>query len=644
MTQQMRAYGTWPSPIGADLVASTQISLSAPTLTADGAWWCEGRPAEAGRVVLMHRSADGTVREVTPKGFNVRTRVHEYGGRAYAVADGMVVAVDFASQRLHRLGNGGTLPLTPDSGSALRYADFLIDRRGGRVIAVREDHRRGGEPENTLVAVPLGGEAHEGIILNRGHDFCAAPALSPDCRRLAWITWDHPDMPWDATALWAAGIGADGALQEPRRVAGGAGESVLQPLWLQDGSLVFASDRSGWWNLWRWDGAQVTCLAPAEAEFAGALWSIGTRWFDQWDAGSLAVTVSREGSVRLGRLELTTGRLTLPDLPVIEAAEPSCAGGAVLLLASEADCPPALWRVGFEGRPEVVRRSGELAIDPTWISHPRSIWFPGTDGKPTQAFYYPPTSPESRAPAGTLPPLIVRSHGGPTARAGGGLSLALQFWTSRGFAVVDVNYGGSTGFGRDYRQRLDGRWGIVDVEDCIAAARHLVAEGLADPDRLIIRGGSASGYTTLCALTFHEVFKAGASYYGIGDLEALARDTHKFEARYLDRLIGPWPERSELYRARSPIHHVDRLSCPVIFFQGQQDLAVPPNQAEAMVAALRAKRLPVAYLSFPDEGHGFRKAETIRTCLEAEHAFFCRVFGLSPEGGTAAIEIENVEG
>lgn len=636
-------YGAWPSPIGPELVASTQVGLSFPQLTETHAYWCEGRPTEGGRVALVRRNAAGGMDELGTPAFNLRTRVHEYGGRAYVAQGDLVVGCEMRSQRLHRLGPGSAAPLTPESGGKLRYADLALDPGRRRVLAVREDHRAGGEAATTLVAVPLDGEPHEGTILTEGHDFFAAPTLSHDARRIAWLSWDHPAMPWDATSLWVAELDPAGGLTDVRKLAGGDDESVMQPLWLADGSLVFASDRSGWWNLWRWDGQHQRALHALEAEFAGPLWQLGARWFDALDAETLVVTIGEDGFSRLALLHVADGRLEPLAPPTADYGEPSCSGGRVLVLARATDRPPALLVIEPRaGKVEILREAGQLPVEPAWISQARSIRFPSRGRRTVQAFYYPPTSPDCRAPEGELPPLILRSHGGPTSQGTAGLSLALQFWTSRGFAVADVNYGGSTGFGRDYRRLLDGQWGIVDVEDCIAAAEWLVEQKLSDPGRLAIRGGSAAGYTTLCALTFHDIFKAGASHYGIGDLEALAHDTHKFESRYLDRLIGPYPERADLYRARSPIHFTDRLSCPVIFFQGLDDLAVPPNQAEAMVAALLAKGLPVAYLAFAGEGHGFRKAETLIRALEAEHAFFCRIFGIAPSGGLAPLDIENL--
>ena len=637
MTRRILPYGAWPSPISAALVAGAQVVLGWPELTREALWWTETRPQEGGRVALLRRDRrHGRTVEVTRAGFSLRTRAQEYGGRAYAVAAGVVVGCNQADQRLYRLP--GVTPgwaLTAESDGALRYAEPVIDLARQRVLAIREDHRRAGEPETTVVAIPLDGAGGAGEILCGGHDFVAAPALSADGRRLAWLSWDHPDMPWDATCLWVAELDAAGRPGSATAIAGGSDEAVLQPLWLVDGSLVFASDRTGFWNLWRWDGRSLACLREDTAEYAGPLWSLGQRWYAAVDARTLAVTVARDGFTQLAWLDVASGALRPVALPgVVEVAEPTACDGQVAVLAAAADAPSALLLAAADGAPpEALVRGAALPFEPGWIARPRPLWFASAGGRPTHAFHYPPTSPECRGPEAAQPPLIVRSHGGPTSAARAALSLGTQFWTSRGFAVVDVNYGGSTGFGRAYRRRLDGQWGVVDVEDCLAAARHLVAQGLADPARLAIRGGSAAGFTTLCALTFHDLFKVGASYYGIGDLEALARDTHKFESRYLDRLIGPLPEARPLYRARSPLHHVDRLSCPVIFFQGLDDAAVPPSQAEAMVAALRAKGLPVAYLAFAGEGHGFRKAETIIAAQQAEHSFFCHVLGIVPAEG-----------
>ena len=420
----------------------------------------------------------------------------------------------------------------------------------------------------------------------------------------------------------------------------GPAESLVQPEWSPGGRLHVMSDRSDFWSLYRVDGLGLAPVALLAAELAGPLWQLGARWYDFVDESTVLAIATSLGRSQLVALDLATGADTPVDLPFVEYAGVGCAGGRAVVQALPDDGPAAI--VLLDHGCTTLATSGALDLDPALLSRAEHVTFPSGDGRQAFALYYPPTNPDCAPPEGELPPLVVRSHGGPTGRASPALNLQIQFWTSRGFAVVDVDYAGSTGYGRAYRSLLEGRWGIADVEDCIAAARHLAATGRADPERLAIRGGSAGGYTTLCALTFHDCFKAGASWYGIGDLEALLRDTHKFESRYLDRLVGPWPEAAATYRARSPLHHADGLSCPVIFLQGLDDKVVPPNQAEAMVAALRAKGVPVAYLAFPGEGHGFRAAEAIERALLAEYAFFCRVFGIVPADPMPPLEIEGL--
>ena len=637
-------YGAWPSPISAALITGTQVGLSSPWLDGATVYWCESRPLEAGRVTLLRRLPDGAIEEVTPAPFNLRTRVHEYGGRPFTARDGIVVGVGFTDQRLYRL-DGGNAPvaLTPERDGRLRYADLVLDPVRRQVLAVREDHRGAGEPVNTLVAVPLDGPPDEGTVLAEGHDFFAYPRLSPNGRSLAWLTWDHPDMPWDATKLWLAELDEAGRPGQPVAVAGGVEESLVQPEWAPDGRLYVMSDRSDFWSLYRVEGRSLAPAGLLAAELAGPLWQLGARWYDFLEAGTALAVATQLGRSQLVRIDLATGAATRLDLPFVEFAGLCCDAGRAVVQALPDDGPGCVALLDpMHASATVLARAGALDIDPDWIAKPEHVTFASTDGRQGFALYYPPTNPDHTAVEGELPPLVVRSHGGPTGRASPALNLQIQFWTSRGFAVVDVDYAGSTGYGRAYRRLLDGKWGLLDVADCLAAARHLAAIGRADPERLAIRGGSAGGFTTLCALTFHDLFKAGASWYGIGDLEALMRDTHKLESRYLDRLIGPWPETQAVYRARSPVHHTDRLSCPVIFLQGQDDKVVPPSQAEAMVAALRAKRLPVAYLAFADEGHGFRRAETIEAALLAEYSFFCRVFGIEPPDGLPPLAIANL--
>lgn len=637
-------YGTWRSPITAHLITAKAVGLGPPIVDGETLYWLEQRPQEAGRTVLVRLSEAGFAEDVTPAPFNCRSRVHEYGGGAVAVRDGVIVFSNFADNRVYVIEPGSDRQpraLTPED--KLRYADFQIDLPNRRVIAVREDHRVAGEPANALVAISLdpGPVPNDGRVLAAGADFYAYPRISPDRRRLAWIDWNHPNMPWDGTRLCIADLRADGRLGPIQVLAGGDGISVLQPTWAPDGVLHYLSDESGWWNIFRWRQGAPEPAAPMAADFGFPLWSLGTESFGFLKDGRLVARYSVDGRACLGLID--GGLLRRIDTPYASTSLPRPLGEDLVLLGAAADRPTelALWRLGEHGA-RVIARASSLELDPAMVSTARPIRFPTTGGREAFGYHYPPANGGFIGPDGEKPPLIVISHGGPTGAAGSSFSLAIQFWTTRGFAVVDVNYGGSTGHGRAYRARLDGQWGVVDVDDCCAAARYLVEAGEADPDRLIIRGGSAGGFTTLAALTFRDVFRAGASHYGIGDLMALARETHKFESRYLDRLIGPLPEAEALYRERSPIHHAEKLNCPVIFFQGLDDKVVPPNQAETMVAALKAKGIPVAYVPFEGEGHGFRKAENIKTALESELAFYGRVLGFTPADDLPALAIANL--
>jgi dipeptidyl aminopeptidase/acylaminoacyl peptidase len=627
-------YGSWKSPVGGELVAAGGVSLDEVRVAGDAVLWLEGRPLEGGRQVVCRAAPGGNghaaPHDVTPEGLNVRTRVHEYGGGAYAVHGDTVLFADFADQRLYRQEPGSPpRPITPEppAPAAHRYADATLTPDGRLLVCVRERHQDG-EVLNELVALPADGGAPP-VVLASGRDFYASPRLDPDGRRLAWLEWDHPNMPWDATELRVAEL-ADGALAGvPATVAGGPGESVFQPEWSPEGALHFVSDRSGWWNLYRLGPGGAEAVAPMEEEAGSPHWVFGLSRYAFLPGGRVALVHGRGPLQRLGVLA-PDGTLRDLDLPYTSFFPPQlrAVGGRLACVAGSPTLPAAVVVVDPDGgQVEVLRRSREETPDPGYLSVPRAIEFPTTGGRTAHALYYPPANRDFQGPDRERPPLLVVSHGGPTSEAVSLLAMGYQFFTSRGFAVVDVDYGGSTGYGRAYRQRLEGQWGIVDVDDCVAAARHLAALGEVDPGRLAVRGGSAGGWTTLCALTFRDDFAAGASYYGVADAEALARDTHKFEARYLDRLIGPWPEAAELYRQRSPIHFTDRLSCPVILLQGLEDEVVPPAQAEAMAAALDAKDIPHAYLAFPGEQHGFRRADHIRRAIEAELYFYGRVLG-----------------
>jgi dipeptidyl aminopeptidase/acylaminoacyl peptidase len=647
VTSVQKAFGTWPSPITADAVATQGTRLSYVAIDGADIYWIEGRPHEGGRNVLVRRRADGRIEDVTPPGFNVRTRVHEYGGGAYLVSKGIVYASNFVDQRLYRIdGSHEATPITP--AGPWFYADATLDVTRRRLVAVREDHSDPGrEPTNALVSIPIDGPASAGEVIASGFDFYSTPRLRPDGSSLTWLAWRHPQMPWDGAELWIANITGTGAVVRHRCVAGGDAESIYQPGWSQDGQLYFVSDRDGWWKLYRSEDAiPVVARVPPGAEFGRPHWIFGTAsWVPAGD-GRMVVTYTRRGRWHLALLDTRTGALS-PLSHVLEPREWLAATDThAVLVAGSTTTPDAVVRVALAtGEVDTLKSSFTVDFPTTLFSAPESVEFPSSDGQTTHAFYYPPHNSAFTAPNGERPPLVLISHGGPTTATSQALDLRVQFWTSRGFAVVDVNYGGSSGFGRVYRQRLNALWGVLDVDDMVAAASFLVATGKADPNRLAIRGGSAGGYTTLAALTFHPgVFKAGASYYGISDIEVLARDTHKFESRYLETLIGPYPAARETYYARSPIHFIDRLACPLILFQGLEDKVVPPNQSEMMAAAVRAKGLPVAYLAFEGEQHGFRKATTIVRSLEAELYFYGAVFGFTPADEIPPIEIDNLGG
>jgi dipeptidyl aminopeptidase/acylaminoacyl peptidase len=631
-------YGSWKSPITSDLIVAGSIRLGEIRLEGETIYWSEGRPTEGGRTVVVKRTPDGQITDLTPAPLNVRTRVHEYGGGAFNVLDGTLYFSDFADQRLYRqAGEGSPEPITPEA--PIRYADAVWDNVRRRILCICEDHSGDGqEPVNQIVAV-----ADDVKILFWGNDFYASPRLSPDGSQLAWITWNHPNMPWDGTELWVAEVKTDGDLGEATKIAGGLTESIFQPEWSPDGVLYFISDRTNWWNLYRWQDGKTQALCPKAAEFGLPQWGLAMTTYGFESAESLICTYTEDGVQHLARLHTQT-----LELSEIETLYSSIGGLQVTprfaaFVGGSVAQPGALALLNLStGKIEDIRRSSEITIDPGYLSIPQVLEFPTEQGLTAYGFYYPPQNQDFTAPPNERPPLLVKSHGGPTAATSATFNPGIQYWTSRGIAVLDVNYGGSTGYGRAYRERLKGQWGVVDVDDCVNGAKYLAAQGWVDGDRLCIDGGSAGGYTTLAALAFRDVFKAGASYYGVSDLTALATDTHKFESRYLDGLIGPYPEEAELYRARSPINAVDQLSCPVIFFQGDEDKIVPPNQAEMMVEALKTKGLPVAYVLYEGEQHGFRKAENIKRTLDGELYFYAQVFGFELAEVVEGVAIVNL--
>jgi dipeptidyl aminopeptidase/acylaminoacyl peptidase len=642
VTPQIAPYGSWKSPIAADDVFAKSVGLGEIQLAGNHLYWSEERPD--GRTVVVRRSPPQGAVDVTPPDYNARTRVHEYGGGDYLAAGNVVYFSNFADQRLYRqVSDGEPQPWTRTAG--MRYADAILDDAHGRLIVVREDHTTDApQPVNALVSISTARDDDEGVLIS-GNDFYSTPRLNPEGTRLAWLTWNHPNMPWDGTELWVAELLPDGAIGQRTLVAGGEAESIFQPQWSPDGILYFISDRTGWWNLYRWheQTGHVEALCPMEAEFGGPQWIFRLSTYGFESAQRLICAYSQGGYYHLAALDTRTLTLHKFELPYTAIRDVHVAPGQVFFIAGSATEPGALVQFDLAtGETSVLRRAQEVTMDPDLISVAQPVAFPTDQGLTAHGFFYPPRNRDFVGPQEELPPLLVMSHGGPTGATSHVLRYGAQYWTTRGFAVLDVNYGGSTGYGRAYRERLKGQWGIVDVADCVNGARYLVTQGLVDGNRLAITGGSAGGYVTLCALTFHKLFRAGASYYGVSDLEALAKETHKFESRYLDGLVGPYPERRDLYVSRSPIHHTGQLACPLILLQGLDDPVVPPNQSEMMFDALRGRGLPVAYLTFAGEQHGFVKAENNRRALEAELYFYSRIFGFELAEEIEPVPIENL--
>lgn len=625
-----RPYGSWPSPITAELIVAETVSFGGVWLDGDDVYWSELRPAEGGRNAIVRRTAGGDVQELLPIPFSARTRVNEYGGGAIAVADGVVYFAHDSDQRVYRLEPGSMpVPITPPD--ARRYADLFVDRKRGRVLAVCEDHRAAGEAVQSIVTIDTRGNGAPQTLAS-GHDFYAAPRLSRDSRQLAYLAWNHPNMPWDGTELYLADCDGDGGVGTARRIAGGPDESICQPAFAPDGTLYFVSDRSSWWNLYRYRDGEVEPLLPLSAEFGGPHWVFGLARYDFTSPHSIVCAFNDRGSWRLGTLDVQTRQWRMLPTDYTDISYVQSDGQLTVFIGAGPKTLPEIVQLDADAeRLDVIRRSGVVSTDPGYLSIPRAIEYETGGGERAHAFFYAPLNRDAVAPANERPPLLVFIHGGPTSATTSALSLKIQYWTSRGFAVLDVNYRGSTGFGRAYRRRLDGAWGIVDVDDCAYGARYLVAQEEVDGARLAIRGGSAGGFTTLCALAFHKEFKAGAVYYGVSDLETLAHDTHKFESRYLDRLIGPYPAEKARYIERSPLHHADQIACPVIFFQGLEDRVVPPSQTDRLVQALRQRGVPVAYVGFSGEQHGFRIAHNVKRTLETELYFYGRVFGFETD-------------
>jgi dipeptidyl aminopeptidase/acylaminoacyl peptidase len=651
-------YGAWPSPVSAADVAADSLRFGHVAAENGAVYWLERRPDEGGRGVIVRAREDGNQAEVTPEETDVRTLVHEYGGGDFAVHEGTVFYAAFDDQRLYRTAGDEPTPITPEPETehGLRYADMELSPDGQRLYAVRERHEGEGtdeEPVTELVSLPSDGSEPPSVVAS-GHDFYAAPRLAPDGERLAWLTWDHPRMPWDGTELHVAEVRENGDVENEQVVLGSSEESVFQPAWSPDGVLHAVSDRTGWWNLYALGAtgqAEPANRTAQQAEFGVPQWAFGLSTYAFLDDGRVAVLRNADGRGSLCILDgpdLTEVGLAFEAFPRAKLVSD---GASLAFVGGGPATPPtvARWQpetsVGAEDDTEVERlkRAFDLPLDAEAISRPEHLDVPTRDDETTHAFYYPPENPDVEAPDDEAPPLVTMVHGGPTSQTLPVANLAIQFWTSRGFAVADVNYRGSTGYGREYRDALQGEWGVLDTADCIDTAEYLAETGRADGDRLAITGGSAGGYAVLCALAFHEAFDAGASHYGVADLEALATHTHKFESRYLDGLVGPLPQARATYEARSPVLHADGIDAPLLVLQGGMDQVVPQDQAEDMVDALVENETPYAYVLFPEERHGFRTAEASRAALEFELAFYGEAFGFSPADDLPTLELHRGE-
>ncbi len=648
---EILSYGSWKSPITPDMIAGESVLIG--QIVVDGAtiYWDERYPKEDGRSVVLRRTPQGRIETITPPFvdpqtpyFNVRTRVHEYGGGAFTVAGGMLYFSNFKDQRVYRQ-EPGQEPVPVTAEGRMFYADGVIDRGHKLMYCVREDHSVEGEALNTLISLDLtNGSAS---VIASGNDFYAFPRLDHRGTKLAWTTWNHPHMPWDQTELWVATVKSDGSLSGEAKIAGGIGESILQPQWSPDGTLLFMSDRNGWWNIHAWDGANVEPVAQMEAEFASPQWVFGLSTYTVVSPEEIVCTYFKDGTWHLASVDTGTGGMREIGTPYTDIQNLKAIPGAVVFSGGSLTRPTEIVKLDTAThRCEVLYRSTKVQVDAGYISVPEQIEYPTEDDRTAYGIFYAPRNRDYAGPGKERPPLLVFTHGGPTAAAGASFNIDLQYWTSRGFAVLDVNYGGSTGYGRDYRDRLKGRWGIVDVDDAVNGAIYLVQQGKVEGDWVAFRGGSAGGYTTLACLVFRGgVFKAGASYYGVSELGVLAAYTHKFESRYLEGLIGPYRPPigpGDPYYDRSPIYFADRIAAPLILFQGNEDKIVPPEQSRMMAKALAKKGLPHAYLEFQGEGHGFRKAESVMRSLEAELWFYSRILGFEPADEIEPVEIHNL--
>lgn len=641
MSKTTSHYGSWHSPITADLINAKTISPIETKVDGDDIYWIESHPLEEGRHVIMRHTPDGKITECTPAGFNARTSVHEYGDGAFTVHKGSIYFVNYKDQRIYCQAPGESpVMLTP--GEGYRYADLIIDEKHNRIICVREDHTSEGEAVNTIVSVNLNGNDN-GTILVSGNNFYSSARLNPTGTQLSYLTWNHPNMPWDGCELWLTNVHDDGTLHHVDLVAGSASECIFQPDWSPDGVLHFIAEPEGWWNLYRLKDGKIEALHPMEAEFGEPQWVFNMAKYGFLSSEKIFCAYTQNGLWYLALLDTRSKEFSPIQSTFSYAENVHCEKGFAVFIGGSFDQPLSIIRYDAKKNSfETIKQAFEVTVDKGYLSTPQPISFPTTGDKTAHAIYYPPLNKDFSAPDGERPPLIVISHGGPTSQTVTVLQYKIQYWTSRGFAVVDVDYGGSSGYGREYRKRLNGNWGIVDVDDCCNAALYLVKEGLADPERLAIRGGSAGGFTTFACLAFSNVFKAGAGHFGVSELEIFVKDTHKFESRYLFTLVGPYPERKDLYYERSPINYAHQINCPLILFQGDDDKVVPPSQSQLMYEAVRGREIPTAYILFKGEQHGFRKADSIKRSLEGELYFYSKIFKFDLAEDIPAIEIDNL--
>jgi dipeptidyl aminopeptidase/acylaminoacyl peptidase len=641
-------YGSWITPFTSQVITAETIGFGTIVIDGTDIYWIETRPAEGGRHVIVRRAENGTTSDITPPSYSARTSVHEYGGGGYTVDKGVVYFSNYKDQRLYRQHSAAVpassnTPECLNTPTGMRFAEAVFDSPRHRLIAVCEDHHSNSDVVvNSIAAIALDGSGRV-TTLAQGSDFYAMPKLSPSGEKLAWLCWSHPNMPWDATQLFVSNFNEDGSLSAPDLIAGAVDESVAQPEWSPDSELYFISDRNGWWNIYRHRNGTVESVHQRQSEFCRASWHLGYSSYAFSSSEQMICSYNEKGFWNIGLIDLKSKQLCEIKTDFTDIWWLKILGRRAVFRGASPSCPQAIIFLDIDsGACQSIAKSTNLVLEPAMISEPVAIEFPTANGQSAYGFYYRPKNKNYCGPETDKPPLLVKVHGGPTSMALTLLNLEIQFWTSRGFAVLDVNYSGSTGYGRAYRERLAGTWGIADVADCINGALYLVEIGAVDAKRLLISGGSAGGFTTLCALTFEETFKAGASYYGISDLESMRRETHKFESHYLDKLVGEYPARLDTYRERSPLHHIDQLCRPIAFFQGSEDKIVPPNQTEMMVDELRRRKIPVACLIFENEQHAFRRAETIRRSLDGELYFYSKVLGFNVPDDILPLEVENL--